>query len=60
MTTPFGPRMVAPGEGKTVRLFGVRFSYKVEKAHSGGSLAVLEVQIPGQDAGQAAQSFPRG
>jgi quercetin dioxygenase-like cupin family protein len=38
--------MVAPGEGKTVMLFGVRFSYKVESGDSGGSLAVLEVQIP--------------
>ena len=46
MTTAFRPRMVAPGEGKTVMLFGVRFGYKVESAHSGGSLAVLEVQIP--------------
>src|SRR5215475_15652788 len=46
MTTAFSPRMVAPGEGKTVMLFGIRFSYKVESAHSGGSLAVLEVQIP--------------
>ena len=46
MTTAFSPRMVAPGEGKTVMLFGVRFSYKVESAHSGGSLTVLEVQIP--------------
>ena len=46
MTTAFSPRMVAPGEGKTVMLFGVRFSYKVESDHSGGSLAVLEVQIP--------------
>ena len=46
MTRAFSPRMVAPGEGKTVMLFGVRFSYKVESAHSGGSLAVLEVQIP--------------
>jgi quercetin dioxygenase-like cupin family protein len=29
-----------------VRLFGVRFDYKVESADSGGSLAVLEVEIP--------------
>jgi quercetin dioxygenase-like cupin family protein len=48
MPTAFSPRIVAPGEGKTVMLFGVRFSYKVESADSGGSLAVLEVQIPGK------------
>ena len=29
-----------------MRLFGVRFDYKVESADSGGSLAVLEVEIP--------------
>ena len=40
------PKLVAPGEGKTVRLFGVRFDYKVESADSGGNLAVLEVEIP--------------
>jgi len=40
------PKLVAPGEGKTVMLFGVRFSYKVVSADSGGSLAVLEVEIP--------------
>ena len=40
------PKLVAPGEGKTVMLYGVRFSYKVPSADSGGSLAVLEVQIP--------------
>jgi quercetin dioxygenase-like cupin family protein len=38
--------MVAPGEGKTVMLFGVRFSYKVVSTDSGGSLAALEVEIP--------------
>jgi quercetin dioxygenase-like cupin family protein len=46
MTAVFSPKMVAPGEGKTVMLFGVRFSYKVESADCGGSLAVLEVEIP--------------
>ena len=40
------PKVVAPGAGKTVMLFGVRFSYMIESADSGGSLAVLEVQIP--------------
>jgi quercetin dioxygenase-like cupin family protein len=39
-------KLLAPGEGKTVMLFGVRFDYKVESADSGGDLAVLEVQIP--------------
>jgi quercetin dioxygenase-like cupin family protein len=39
-------KVLAPGEGKVVQLFGVRFGYKVESADSGGSLAVLEVQIP--------------
>ncbi len=46
-STPPTPKLVAPGEGKTVKLFGVRFRYKVESADSGGSLAVLEVEIPG-------------
>jgi hypothetical protein len=38
--------VVAPGEGKTVMLFGVRFGYKVVSADSGGRLAVLEAEIP--------------
>ena len=46
IASPFSPKVVAPGEGKTVMLFGVRFSYKVETADSGGTLAVLEVEIP--------------
>lgn len=46
MTGAFSQKMVAPGEGKTVMLFGVRFSYKVVSADSGGSLAALEVEIP--------------
>jgi quercetin dioxygenase-like cupin family protein len=46
IASPFSPKVVAPGEGKTVMLFGVRFSYKVEAADSGGTLAVLEVEIP--------------
>jgi quercetin dioxygenase-like cupin family protein len=44
--SPFGPKMIAPGEGKTVMLFGVRFSYKVETADSAATLAVMEVEIP--------------
>ena len=46
MTEGFSPKLVAPGEGKIVMLFGVRFSYKVVSADCGGSLAVLEVEIP--------------
>jgi quercetin dioxygenase-like cupin family protein len=46
MPTPSTPKLVAPGEAKTVRLFGVRFDYKVDSADAGGSLAVLEVEIP--------------
>jgi quercetin dioxygenase-like cupin family protein len=46
MTEAFSPKVIGPGEGKTVMLFGVRFCYKVESADSGGSLAVLEVEIP--------------
>jgi quercetin dioxygenase-like cupin family protein len=39
-------KAVTPGDGKTVRLFGVRFDYKIEHGDSGGSLAVLEIEIP--------------
>jgi quercetin dioxygenase-like cupin family protein len=46
LTSPFSPKVIAPGEGKTVMLFGVRFHYKVETADSGGTLAVMEVEIP--------------
>ena len=46
MTEAFIPKLVTPGQGKTVMLFGVRFSYKVVSADTGGSLAVLEVTIP--------------
>ena len=40
------PKLVAPGEGKTIMLFAVRFDYKVTSADSGGDLAALEVTIP--------------
>jgi quercetin dioxygenase-like cupin family protein len=40
------PKLAAPGEGKTVMLFAVRFDYKVTSADSGGDLAALEVTIP--------------
>ncbi|MBO0815768.1 MAG: cupin domain-containing protein [Actinobacteria bacterium] len=46
MTEGFSPKLVAPGEGSTIMLFGVRFDYKVVSTDSGGSLAVLEVAIP--------------
>lgn len=46
MATPFPPKLVAAGEGKTLALFGVRFSYKIESGDSGGNLAILEVEIP--------------
>ncbi|HZD37418.1 MAG TPA: cupin domain-containing protein [Actinomycetes bacterium] len=48
MPTPSMPKLVAPGEGKTVTLFGVRFEYKVVSADSGGGLAMMEVEIPAE------------
>lgn len=46
MTTARNPKLIAPGDGKVVRLFGVRFDYKVESDDSGGALSVMEVEIP--------------
>jgi quercetin dioxygenase-like cupin family protein len=46
MSTPPSPKLVAPGEGRQLALYGVKFGYKVESADSGGSLAVMEVEIP--------------
>jgi quercetin dioxygenase-like cupin family protein len=46
MPIPPAPKLVAPEDGKTVMLFGVRFTYKVVTADSGGTLALLEVEIP--------------
>jgi quercetin dioxygenase-like cupin family protein len=46
MSTPPMPKLVAPGEGKRVTLFGVRFEYKVVTADSGGGVAMMEVEIP--------------
>jgi quercetin dioxygenase-like cupin family protein len=46
IASPFSPKVLGAGEGKTVMLFGVRFCYKVETADSGGTLAVMEVEIP--------------
>lgn len=48
MSMPMSPRLVAPGAGKSITLYGVRFAYKVESADSGGSLAVLEIEIAGK------------
>ena len=46
IASPFSPKVIPPGAGKTVSLFGVRFSYKVETADCDGTLAVMEVEIP--------------
>ena len=48
MSTAPTPKLVEPGHGKTIMLFGVRFDYKVTSADSGGTMAVLEVEIPPQ------------
>jgi quercetin dioxygenase-like cupin family protein len=39
-------KVLAPGEGKTIMLFAVRFDDKVASADAGGALAALEVTIP--------------
>ena len=41
------PKLIAPGEGRSINLFAVRFGYKIEAADAGGKLALLEVEIPG-------------
>ena len=46
MPTAPTAKVVAPGQGKTVMLFAVRFDYKGTSADSGGALAALEVTIP--------------
>jgi quercetin dioxygenase-like cupin family protein len=46
MSTVPAAKLIAPQDGKTVMLFGVRFDYKIVTADSGGTLAALEVQIP--------------
>jgi quercetin dioxygenase-like cupin family protein len=46
MSTAFVPKLVAPDDGSTVMLFGVRFDYKIESKDSGGTVAALEVEIP--------------
>ncbi len=39
-------RHVEPGGGRSVTLYGVRFTYKVDAEDSGGALSVLETVIP--------------
>ena len=46
MPTPPTAKLVEPGQARTIRLYGVRFDYKVDSADSGGDLAVLQVEIP--------------
>jgi quercetin dioxygenase-like cupin family protein len=46
MSTAFVSKLVAPGDGESIMLFGVRFNYKIQTADSGGSIAALEVEIP--------------
>jgi quercetin dioxygenase-like cupin family protein len=46
MSAVLNPKLIAPEDGKTIKLFGVRFGYKVESTDSGGQLAMLEVEIP--------------
>src|SRR6266498_346555 len=45
---PGGARPFCPDywSARTVMLFGVRFSYKMVSPDTGGTLAVMEVQIP--------------
>ena len=40
------PKIVTPDDGRTVRLFGVRFDYKIESGDSAGQFAAMEVTIP--------------
>ena len=40
------PKIVGPDDGRSVRLFGVEFSYKIESGDSAGTLAAMEVVIP--------------
>jgi quercetin dioxygenase-like cupin family protein len=43
---PGNPRSIEPGEGKTVVLYGVRFTYKADAEATGGALALIEAEIP--------------
>lgn len=46
MPHPPAALIIPPGVGRTLKLFGVQFGYKVDSAASGGDLAALEVDIP--------------
>ncbi len=46
MTDDRQGRHLAPGDGRSVSLYNVRFTYKVEADDSGGALSVLETVIP--------------
>ena len=39
-------RMRTPAESREVQLYGVRFRYRVDGDESGGTVAVVEVEIP--------------
>jgi len=41
-----GGRQIEPASGKTVTLYDVRFTYKVESTDSRGELSILETLIP--------------
>lgn len=46
MSVPPHAKVIAPEDGKTLKLFGVRFNFKIETADAGGNLALMEVEIP--------------
>ena len=46
MPEGMSPKIVTPDDGRTVRLFGVRFDYKIESGDSAGKFAAMEVTVP--------------
>lgn len=46
MTSALEPKVIEPGQGRSVSLYDVHFEFKVEGADSGGSVAIIEVEIP--------------
>jgi quercetin dioxygenase-like cupin family protein len=46
MPHPPAALIIPPGAGRTLKLFAVQFTYKVDSAASGGDLAAREVDIP--------------
>jgi hypothetical protein len=46
ISTAPAAKLVEPGQGKTIMLYGVRFDYKLTSADSGGALSALQVTIP--------------